>query len=157
MNAVDLLVEVIREQAPEDIWRDSPLVGYRMLGNTNRGEIGEEFLRRYLRNHDIEVGNGGRTSRTDFRVGDVEFEVKTASLGVQDDCKVTSTPNPLVLSLSKDGCPESVNGSTSSPQTDSERLCNRPDWGQTIHSSSTTFGWIVNTISSCVLAFVRIR
>ena len=35
MNAVDLLVAIIREHAPEDIWRDSPLVGYRMLGNTN--------------------------------------------------------------------------------------------------------------------------
>jgi len=84
MNAVDLLVEVIREQAPEDIWRDSPLIGYRMLANTNRGEIGEEFLRRYLRNHNIEVGNGGRTSRTDFRVGDLEFEIKTASLGASN-------------------------------------------------------------------------
>ena len=48
MNAVELLVAIIREHAPEDIWRDSPLIGYRMLGNTNRGAIGEEFLRRFL-------------------------------------------------------------------------------------------------------------
>ena len=50
MNPVDLLVTIIREHAPEDIWREfvSPLVGYRMLGNTNRGEIGEEFIRRFL-------------------------------------------------------------------------------------------------------------
>ena len=81
MNAVDLLVAIIREHAPEDIWRDSPLVGYRMLGNTNRGAIGEEFIRRFLALNDIEVGNGGRTSRTDLRVDAVRFEVKTASLG----------------------------------------------------------------------------
>ena len=81
MNAVDLLVAIIREHAPEDIWRDSPLVGYRMLGNTNRGAIGEEFIRRFLALNDIEVGNGGRTSRTDLRVASVRFEVKTASLG----------------------------------------------------------------------------
>lgn len=81
MNAVDLLVAIIREHAPEDIWRDSPLVGYRMLGNTNRGAIGEEFIRRFLTLNDIEVENGGRTSPTDFRVGNVRFEVKTASLG----------------------------------------------------------------------------
>lgn len=81
MNPVDLLVEVIREQAPEDIWRDSPLIGYRMLGNTNRGEVGEEFLRRFLRQHDIDVGNGGRTTPTDIRIGPLNFEVKTASLG----------------------------------------------------------------------------
>ena len=81
MNAVDLLVAIIREHAPEDIWRDSPLVGYRMLGNTNRGAIGEEFIRRFLALNDIEVGNGARTSRTDLRVAAVRFEVKTASLG----------------------------------------------------------------------------
>ena len=81
MNPVDLLVTIVREHAPKDIWQDSPLVGYRMLGNTNRGEIGEEFIRRYLEQHNISVGNGGRTSRTDLRIGDLRFEIKTASLG----------------------------------------------------------------------------
>ncbi len=81
MNAVELLVTIIREHAPEDIWRESPLVGYRMLANTNRGAIGEEFIRRYLRQNEIEVGNGGRVSPTDLRIEDVRFEVKTASLG----------------------------------------------------------------------------
>ena len=63
MNAVGLLVTIIREHAPKDIWQDSPLIGYRMLGNTNRGEIGETFIRRYLELNDIPVGNGSRTSR----------------------------------------------------------------------------------------------
>ncbi len=81
MNPVDLLVTIIREHAPEDIWQDSPLIRYRMLGNTNRGEIGEEFIRRFLDQHEIRVGNGGRTSRTDLRIGNLRFEVKTASLG----------------------------------------------------------------------------
>ena len=81
MNAVELLRSIIQEHAPEDIWQDAPLIGYRMLGNTNRGEIGEEFIRRYLSQHGIEAGNGNRTSRTDLRVGAIRFEVKTASLG----------------------------------------------------------------------------
>ena len=81
MNAVDLLVEIIKEHAPEDIWQGSPLIGYRSLGNTNRGEIGEEFIRRYLRAAGIDAGNGGRTSLTDMRVSGRKFEVKTASLG----------------------------------------------------------------------------
>lgn len=81
MNAVDLLVEIIREHAPKDIWRDSPLIRYRMLGNTNRGEIGEQFIRRFLARNGIETGNGGRVSRTDLRIGKIAFEVKTASLG----------------------------------------------------------------------------
>ncbi len=81
MTAVDLLVEIIREHVPEDIWQDSPLIGYRSLGNTNRGEIGEEFIRRYLRQHQIDTGNGGRVSKTDMRIAAWAFEVKTASLG----------------------------------------------------------------------------
>lgn len=81
MNPVDLLVTIIREHAPKDIWQDSPLIRYRMLGNTNRGEIGEEFIRRFLDQNGITVGNGGRTSRTDLRIGNLRFEIKTASLG----------------------------------------------------------------------------
>lgn len=81
MSPVDLLVTIIREHAPADIWQGSPLIGYRMLGNTNRGEIGEEFIRRYLMQHNIKVKNGNRTSRTDLRIGSLQFEIKTASLG----------------------------------------------------------------------------
>ena len=83
MSAVELLVEIIREHAPEDIWQGSPLIGYRSLGNTNRGEIGEEFIRRYLRANGIEVDNGQRTSETDVQIGGRKFEVKTASQGAK--------------------------------------------------------------------------
>jgi len=81
VNPVELLVEIIKEHVPEDIWQGSPLIGYRHLGNTNRGEIGEEFIRRYLKKEGILVGNGGRTSRTDMQIAGRAFEVKTASLG----------------------------------------------------------------------------
>ena len=84
MNPVELLRTIIQQHAPEDIWQDSPLIGYRMLGNTNRGEIGEEFIRRYLGQNHIDVGNGGRTSKTDLRIGQSRFEVKTASLGANE-------------------------------------------------------------------------
>ncbi len=79
---VDLLVEIIKEHSPEDIWQGSPLMGYRSLGNTNRGEIGEEFVRRYLRAARIEVSDkGNRTNVTDMQIGGRKFEIKTASLG----------------------------------------------------------------------------
>jgi hypothetical protein len=84
MTAVELLIEVIAEQAPENIWGTSPLAGYRLLGNTNRGEIGEEFIRRYLINAGIEVTKGGRTARTDLLIAKHRFEVKTASLGANN-------------------------------------------------------------------------
>lgn len=84
INSVKLLVEVIKEFVPEDIWQGSPLIGYRNLGNTNRGEIGEEFIRRYLASAGIEATGGGRTARTDMMIANHRFEVKTASLGAND-------------------------------------------------------------------------
>jgi len=81
VNPVERLVEIIKEHVPEDIWQASPLIGYRNLGNTNRGEIGEEFVRRYLKEAGILVGNGGRTALTDMQIAGHAFEVKTASLG----------------------------------------------------------------------------
>lgn len=80
-NSVELLIEVIKQYAPEDIWQQSVLIGYRVLGNTNRGQIGEEFVRRYLANARIKATGGGRTAKTDMTIFDCRFEVKTASLG----------------------------------------------------------------------------
>lgn len=51
-------MEIIKEHVPEDIWQGSPLLGYRQLGNTNRGEIGEEFVRRYLKKAGIPDTDG---------------------------------------------------------------------------------------------------
>jgi hypothetical protein len=81
VNPVELLVEIIKEHAPEDIWQGSPLLGYRKLGNTNRGEIGEEFVRRYLEGSKIKVTRGLRTALTDIGILKKHLEIKTASLG----------------------------------------------------------------------------
>jgi hypothetical protein len=81
VNPVALLVRIIKEHAPEDIWQRSPVAGYRLLGNTNRGEIGEEFVRRYLKQSKIEVTRGIRTALTDMDILKSHLEIKTASLG----------------------------------------------------------------------------
>lgn len=81
MNPIDLLVEIIKEHAPKDIWHGSPVAGYRKLGNTNRGEIGEEFVRRYLKLSKIDALRGLRTSLTDMGILNSKLEIKTASLG----------------------------------------------------------------------------
>lgn len=81
IDPIDLMVQVIEEHSPETIWRDSRLAGYRQLGNTNRGQIGEDFVRRYLAAAGIQVSNGSRTAPTDLLIADQSFEVKTASLG----------------------------------------------------------------------------
>ena len=81
VTPIELMVEVIRDNTPTSIWIGSPMEQYRYVGNTNRGEIGEEFVRRYLRQTGIKVGNGSRTASTDLMVRGKLCEVKTASLG----------------------------------------------------------------------------
>ena len=49
--------------------------------NTNRGEIGEQFVRQYLTQHGIPVGNGDRTAPTDMKIAGHKFEVNIESLG----------------------------------------------------------------------------
>jgi len=79
MTPVELLLAVIREHSPVSDWTDAPLERFRHVENTNRGEIGEEFLRRFLALHGIKVGNGSRVTPTDLYILDRRFEVKTAS------------------------------------------------------------------------------
>ena len=81
IDPINLMVKVIEEHSPESIWQNSPLAGYRQLGNTNRGQIGEDFIRRYLSAAKFSVSNGSRTSPTDLLIAGQRFEVKTASLG----------------------------------------------------------------------------
>ena len=79
IDPMDLMVQVIEEHSPESIWQNSPLAGYRQLGNTNRGQIGEDFIRRYIAAAGISVSNGSRTAPTDLMIAGQRFEIKTAS------------------------------------------------------------------------------
>lgn len=107
---VELLVEIIKEHSPKDIWRDSPLVGYRLLGNTNRGEIGEEFVRRFLTAAGLEVSNGNRTSKTDKIIEGRIFEIKTASIGANGTFQFNHVrlDRPYEFLLCLGICPNSV-------------------------------------------------
>ena len=80
VNPVDLMLAVIREHTPETIWSDAPLEPFRRVANTNRGDIGEDFVRRYLESFGILVERvGSRISAADLKIGGKLFEVKTAS------------------------------------------------------------------------------
>ena len=83
MNAVELMLEVIRENSPKSIWRNAPLEPFRRVENTNRGDIGEEFLRRYLlSNGEFEINKRGhRAEDEDLQIESYGLEIKTASLG----------------------------------------------------------------------------
>ena len=91
MDPISLMVEIIWENTPKSIWTESPMEDYRSLGRTNRGEVGEPFVRRYLKDHGIETENGGRTSPTDLSTKGNRFEVKTASLS---PAPPTNPPRP---------------------------------------------------------------
>ena len=95
IDPIDLMVQVIQEHSPESIWKGSRLEGYRRLGNTNRGQIGEDFIRKYLTTADIAVGNGSRVTPTDLLIAGQRFEVKTASLGANGTFQFNHvSPNP---------------------------------------------------------------
>ncbi len=79
MNPVDLLIEIIREHSTKSKWTDAPLEGFRRVANTNRGEIGEAFIRRYLHDNGIMTDNGSRVTPTDMTIANSRFEIKTAS------------------------------------------------------------------------------
>ena len=55
LDPIDLMLRLIEEYAPDSIWSWSRLESYRRLGNTNRGQVGEDFVRSYLESHDISV------------------------------------------------------------------------------------------------------
>ena len=79
LKPLELLLEVIRENTPKSIWTDAPLAPFRTVANTNRGDIGEEFLRRYIQLHGVVVQSGSRIDAADMLIKDKLFEVKTAS------------------------------------------------------------------------------
>lgn len=81
MDPITLMADIIAEHTPASIWTGSPLEGYRRLGNTNRGQIGESFVRRYLTDAGIAASNGSRSTPTDLTIAGARFEIKTASLG----------------------------------------------------------------------------
>ena len=80
VSPLDLMLDVIREHSPATIWVGAPLEAFRLVANTNRGDIGEEFVRRYLVQHGIKVSKkSSRVSRADMQIFDKRVEIKTAS------------------------------------------------------------------------------
>ena len=74
------MLQVIAENSPKTVWTGSPLEAFRSVQNTNRGDIGEEFLVRYLTKAGVTIAkNSARNLEWDVRVFGKTFEVKTAS------------------------------------------------------------------------------
>ena len=80
MTPLELMLDVIRRHSPKTIWAGAPLAEFRQVANTNRGDIGEEFVLRYLMQNGVAVVKGGsRITSADIRILGKEIEIKTAS------------------------------------------------------------------------------
>lgn len=80
IDPVELMLEVIRQNTPRTIWTGAPLEAFRRVANTNRGDIGEAFLRRFLERNGVAATlSDSRISRSDMQIFGRHFEVKTAS------------------------------------------------------------------------------
>ena len=80
MSPLELMLAVIREHSPKSKWTGAPLEAFRRVANTNRGDIGEEFVLRYLQQHGIRaVKAGSRIQSADMQILGKRFEIKTAS------------------------------------------------------------------------------
>ncbi len=80
LNPLELMLEVIEQNTPQTIGTDAPLESFRQVANTNSGDIGEEFIRRFLSIHGFSVSDKiSRISRADMEITGRRFEVKTAS------------------------------------------------------------------------------
>ena len=70
MNPINLMLRVIREHTPQTIWTGSPLESFRHVANTNREDIGEEFVARYLESQGVTVlRSESRTMEWDLEIG----------------------------------------------------------------------------------------
>ena len=80
MNPLELMLEVIEEHTPASKWSGATLGPFRQVANTNRGDIGEEFIFRYLNRSGVAANKGAsRIEAWDLEVDGLKFEVKTAS------------------------------------------------------------------------------
>lgn len=82
MNPIEILLGVIAEHTPKSKWAGAPLESFRFVENTNRGDIGEEFICRYLASCGLSVKREeSRNQLFDLVINGRLVEVKTASEG----------------------------------------------------------------------------
>lgn len=60
-------------------WTGKPHEGFKHLGNTSKGDAGQEFITQYAKKLGFAAENFGRTGDRDVRIGEKDFEIKLAS------------------------------------------------------------------------------
>lgn len=82
-TAVDMMLDIIMDHREKpNMWDGATLESFRSLHNTTRGEIGEQFVIRYMELNGISARSiGPRSGAYDIDIRGKLFEVKTASEG----------------------------------------------------------------------------
>jgi len=74
VNRIEMMLKVIGEHTPRSKWTGSPLAPFRQVANTNRRDIGEEFLACYLESFGIPViRSQSHVMEWDLEIGSKRF------------------------------------------------------------------------------------
>lgn len=74
-----IFLEVIGKKLIHTKWANKPHEAFKKLGNTSKGDAGQEFISRYANELGFEAINMGRVGDCDVKIGGKSFEVKLAS------------------------------------------------------------------------------
>jgi len=76
-------IKIFRDVAISKIidkkWTGQPHEAFKHLGNTSKGDAGQEFITQYARELGFTAENFGRTGDQDITIGNKKFEVKLAT------------------------------------------------------------------------------
>lgn len=85
-DAHKILLEVLEKYEDADKWKGSPFEHIKRLSNTKVGDIGQDFVERLCESLSIEIAfpekiEGGRKRQSpwDIKIGELTFELKTAT------------------------------------------------------------------------------
>ena len=79
-NPLSLLIKIAKEKHVDKKWTDKPLYLIKILANSSKGDLGEEFVRAYCKESGFDVDpKEGRLGDYDVIINKKKFEVKMAT------------------------------------------------------------------------------
>lgn len=79
LNPKEMFLEIIGAKIIHAKWSGKPHEAFKKLGNTSKGDAGQEFITRYAKELGFKAENNGRIGDADIKISDKKFEVKLAS------------------------------------------------------------------------------
>lgn len=88
-DPLKIFLHVVASKKIANKWMNAPHLVFKNLPNTNKGDVGEEFVKQYVESFgDFNVEkNKVRTGEWDLKINDKKFEIKTSSEDVSGSCQ----------------------------------------------------------------------